>query len=246
MENKFMREVLLDIINHTHGLGSITEFKVTGSSTETRIDAMDDNHIVVVKGELKTALPELIGEFGVNRPEMLKGLLGDPTYKADDAKIELVRDGSIPKRIDFSDGSGNDTSEYFLMNANLCKDYYNFKGAAWNVSFTPSKSSISKFSYRAGLTGAEGETFTVKTNNNGDVVIAIGENSIKSEFVFGEGTGANFNSQNRWSTNHVLAALKFDEGVSEVSIFDDPRSGALQVAVTTDFAEWKYIFPIIK
>ena len=48
-----MRDVLLDIVKHTHSLGFIQAVKVNGGDgTATEIEAMDDDRTVVLKGKL--------------------------------------------------------------------------------------------------------------------------------------------------------------------------------------------------
>jgi len=245
-----MRDELLDILQHTLGLGVITEIKITGSGTETLIDAMDENNAVVIKGKLKTANAALEGEYGLRYLDRLKAYLNDPNYKSDDANISIktdTRNGKkTPVEILFENVGAKDSTVYRLVSPELCRDYFDFKGADWTVSFSPSKSIVSNFAYKAAAAGSESANFTTSSNDDGDIIIAVGEGMSSSSILFGDGTDHKLKFELRWPTALILSVLKLDEGNVEVDILDDPRSGALQVRVDTKLAEWQYIFPQVK
>ena len=60
-----MRDILKDIVKHTHSLGIIQAAKVTTDNEGTTIDAMDDDRTVVLRGKLHTPVPEFEGKFGL-------------------------------------------------------------------------------------------------------------------------------------------------------------------------------------
>jgi len=60
-----MKDNLLDIIAHTSALGNIDIVKVTGTDTETSINAVADDRSVIVSGTFKTPHPDFIGTFGM-------------------------------------------------------------------------------------------------------------------------------------------------------------------------------------
>ena len=49
------RDVVQDIVKHTAGLGFITAVKVTGSDSETTLDAMDADRTVIMQAKLHNA-----------------------------------------------------------------------------------------------------------------------------------------------------------------------------------------------
>ena len=53
-----MRDILKDIVKHTHSLGIIQAAKVTTDNEGTTIDAMDDDRTVVLRGKLHTPVPD--------------------------------------------------------------------------------------------------------------------------------------------------------------------------------------------
>ena len=56
-----MKDVVLDVVKHTAGLGFIESVKVTGTDEETRIDAMDTDRTVILNAKLHTQVPDLMG-----------------------------------------------------------------------------------------------------------------------------------------------------------------------------------------
>ena len=60
-----MKDIILDVVKHTAGLGFIESVKVTGTTQETRFDAMDTDRTVILNATLHNPNPDLIGEFGM-------------------------------------------------------------------------------------------------------------------------------------------------------------------------------------
>ena len=63
-----MRDILLDIVKHTHSLGFIQAVKIDGTDgSETNIEAMDDDRSVVLKGKLHNAVQDFNGVIGLGK-----------------------------------------------------------------------------------------------------------------------------------------------------------------------------------
>ena len=60
-----MKDIILDVVKHTAGLGFIESVKVTGTADETRFDAMDPDRTVILNATLHGPHADLIGEFGM-------------------------------------------------------------------------------------------------------------------------------------------------------------------------------------
>ena len=66
-----MRDHLLDIVQHTHGLGVLPLIKVTGTTTATTINAFDkENRTVVLDAEFKAPIAEFVGTFGMSNLDL--------------------------------------------------------------------------------------------------------------------------------------------------------------------------------
>ena len=85
-----MKDYLKDLIDHTHGLGNIDLIKVTGTDTETTINAIAEDKSVIVSGTLKNPNAEFIGTFGMPNLGKLKTILGFDDYD-EHAKINVTR-----------------------------------------------------------------------------------------------------------------------------------------------------------
>ena len=76
-----MKDILQDIVAHTHSLGIIPLVKITGSKQETLIESMAEDRSVIVEGKHTNPVPELIGLFGMPNLSKLKILLNLGEYK---------------------------------------------------------------------------------------------------------------------------------------------------------------------
>jgi hypothetical protein len=83
-----MRDHLLDIVKNTYGLGIIDLVKVSGTDTETTIEALAEDRSVIVQAKLNGPVAEFIGTFGMPNLGKLNTILGIPEYK-DNAKISI-------------------------------------------------------------------------------------------------------------------------------------------------------------
>jgi hypothetical protein len=70
-----MRDYLLDIVQHTHGLGIIDLVKITGTDSETVIDALAEDRSVIVQARFKNPVPEFVGTFGMPNLAKLNTIL---------------------------------------------------------------------------------------------------------------------------------------------------------------------------
>ena len=106
-----MKDILQDIVSHTHNLGFLNIVKITGTEDKTLIDSMADDRTVIMYGETTDPNPEMLGVFGMPQMNKLKYLLDCPEYK-ENASIEVVkadRNGeTIPTGLHF-ENSGKET-----------------------------------------------------------------------------------------------------------------------------------------
>ena len=84
-----MKDNLQDLIQHTHGLGNVDLIKVTGTDTETQINAVAEDKTVIVSGTLNSPVADFIGVFGMPNLGKLKTILGFDDYDTD-AKISVT------------------------------------------------------------------------------------------------------------------------------------------------------------
>ena len=76
-----MKDHLLDIVQHTHGLGVIDLVKIVGSDTETKLEAIAEDRSVILQAKFKGTVGEFVGTFGMPNLGKLNTILNIPEYK---------------------------------------------------------------------------------------------------------------------------------------------------------------------
>ena len=140
-----MKDILLDVVDHTAGLGFIENVKVTGTDAETAFEAMDADRTVILNAKTTNPVAEFVGEFGMGNLGFLNGIVNLNGYKAEEGKINVnnrERNGEqVLESLTFEDQYGN-TDQYRFMSKEVVEQQLKtvkFKGVNWNVSFEPTK-----------------------------------------------------------------------------------------------------------
>jgi hypothetical protein len=184
-----MKDFLKDLIDHTLGLGTIELIKVTGTDTETAINAVAENKSVIISGIFKDPIADFIGVFGMPNLNKLKTIIGFDDYDKD-AKINVIRtqrDGvDVPSTIHFETKTGDFINDYRLMLKSVVDEKVksvSFKGAKWNVEFEPTVAGIQRLKKQS-QANSEEEHFIFKTDGS-DLKVYFGDASTHSgNFVF--------------------------------------------------------------
>lgn len=239
-----MQDYLKDIVQHTHGLGTIDLVKVTGTETETRVIALAEDKTVVVDAVFKSAHPDFIGTFGMPNLAKLNTILGIPEYK-EDAKLTITkqdRNGeSVPVGIHFENKAGDFKNDYRFMTAEIINDKLKnqkMRPVKWNVDFAPSVQNIQRLRFQASANSDE-TTFTARTEN-GDLKFFFGDHaSHAGNFVFQAGVTGTLSKSWSWPVSAVMAILALS-GDKAFRISDE---GAAQITVDSGVAVWNYTLP---
>jgi hypothetical protein len=241
-----MKDILQDIVSHTHNLGFLNIVKITGTDTNTKIDSMADDRTVVMFGETTNPQPEMVGVFGMPQLNKLKYNLECPEYK-EDAKIELMtadRDGeTIPIGLHFENKAGDFKNDYRFMNTEIINEKLKttkFRGVKWDVEVSPTMSSVQRFSFQAAA-NSEHATFLAKTDGD-KLKFTFGDaSSHGGEFIFATGVTGTLNKSWTWPVAPVLGILKIaDVNNTTMSLSNE---GALQITLDSGIATYKYIIP---
>lgn len=239
-----MKDNLQDLIQHIHGLGNIDLIKVTGTDSETQINAIAEDKSVIVSGTLNSPVSDFIGVFGMPNLGKLKTILGFDDYGTD-AKISVTttnRDGAnIPSTIHFETKNGDFVNDYRLMSKSIVEEKVKtvtFKGAAWNVEFEPSIAGIQRLKKQASA-NSEQDHFTM-TTVNGDLKINFGDPSTHSgNFVFQPSVTGSLNKTWNWPVKVFLAIMDLP-GDKTVRVAD---AGATEITVNSGLATYRYLLP---
>ena len=241
-----MKDILQDIVSHTHNLGFLDIVKITGDAKNTSIDSMADDRSVILTAETANPYPDMIGLFGMPQLNKLKIHLDCPEYR-EDAKIEVVtaqRNGSsVPVGLHFENKAGDFKNDYRFMSTEIINEKLKtakFKGVSWDVEIVPSISAVQRFNFQA-TANNEHTTFVVKTDGD-KLKFYFGDASTHAgEFVFSEGITGKITANLSWPVARVLSILKIADVNNTKMSFSN--QGALQITLDSGLATYKYIVP---
>ena len=238
-----MKDILQDVVAHTHALGFLSLVKVSNEEGTT-IDSMAEDRSVIMSATTANPVNEFVGTFGMPNLDKLSLHLKNPEYQKD-AKIEVVqaeRNGeTVPTHIHFENAAGDFQNDYRFMNKAIIEEKLKtvkFKGASWNVEFQPSVASIARMKLMSAAHSEE-PTFNVKTVD-GNLVFSFGDASTHAgEFVFQHGVEGALQHTWSWPVAQVQSILSLD-GELTMSISDQ---GAMKITVDSGMVKYDYILP---
>ena len=238
-----MKDILQDIVAHTHSLGFLNIVKVT-NETDTTIESMAEDRSVILSSKTKNPVAEFTGTFGMPNLDKLSLHLKCPEYQKN-SKItveQAERNGeTVPTHIHFENEAGDFENDYRFMNKQIIEEKLKtvkFKGAQWDVVVEPSMAAIQRMKFQS-LAHSEETVFTVKTENN-NLVFSFGDASQHAgSFVFHPDIQGSLKHAWAWPVAQVQAILNLDGKVT-MSISDQ---GAMQLTVDSGLAEYNYILP---
>jgi hypothetical protein len=233
-----MRDYLLDIVQHTHGLGIIDLVKITGTDHETQIDAIAEDRSVIVQAKFKNPVPEFVGTFGMPNLSKLNTILNIQEYR-EHAKISVTsqthNDETVPSGIHFENKEGDFKNDYRFMLAAIVNDKLKtvkFKGVKWGVEIEPTVAAIQRMKFQA-QANSEETTFIARTEKN-NLVFYFGDHSSHSgNFVFQHDVTGTLSKAWSWPVSAVIGILSL-AGDKTLKISDE---GAAMITVDSGIAE---------
>lgn len=239
-----MRDYLLDIVQHTHGLGIIDLVKITGTDSETQIDAIAEDRSVIVQARFKNPVPEFIGTFGMPNLGKLNTILNIQEYR-EDAGISVTSQShnneTVPAGIHFENKAGDFKNDYRFMLAAIVNDKLKtvkFKGVKWGVDIEPTVAAIQRMKFQA-QANSEETTFIAKIENN-NLIFYFGDHSSHSgNFVFQHDVQGTLSKAWSWPVGAVISILSLS-GDKTIKFSDE---GAAMITVDSGIAEYNYILP---
>ena len=240
-----MKDILTDIVAHTHSLGFLPLIKISGEPESTTIESMAEDRSVILTAKTKTPVKEFKNAvFGMPNLDKLNLHLKNPEYK-EKAKIDVVvstRNGAdIPTSLHFENESGDFVNDYRFMNTEIINEKLKtvkFKGATWDIEFEPSIASISRLKLQA-QAHTEENNFQVRTEDS-NLVFFFGDASTHAgSFVFASDVKGKLKQSWAWPVTQVMGILNLD-GDKTMKIAD---AGAMMITVDSGMAEYNYILP---
>lgn len=239
-----MKDHLLDIVQHTHGLGVIDFVKIVGTESETNIEAIAENKSVILQAKFTGSIAEFIGTFGMPNLGKLNTILNIPEYK-DDAVINVIRQNKgsedVPVGIHFKNKAGDFKNDYRFMSAEIVNDKLKsakMRPVKWSVDIVPSTASIQRLKFQASANSEE-TTFVAKTDKT-DLKFYFGDHSSHAgDFVFQSGVSGTLSKAWHWPVAVVISILSLP-GDKTFKISDE---GAAMITVDSGIAQYNYILP---
>jgi len=238
-----MKDVLQDIVAHTHSLGFLSLVKISNEE-QTKIESMAEDRSVILNANTNSKVNEFDGVFGMPNLDKLALHLKCPEYQKD-AKLNVVtaeRNGkTVPTHIHFENAGGDFKNDYRFMSTEIINEKLKsvkFKGTAWEVEFEPSIASVQRFKLQAAA-HTEETVFTVKTENNNLVFYFGDANSHAGSFIFQSNVSKELKNAWSWPIQQVMSILNLDGKVT-LAISD---AGAMQITVDSGIAQYNYILP---
>lgn len=245
---KYMKNILQDIVAHTHALGFIPVVKVSATDTDTIIEAMAEDKSVIIQGKTKTPVLDFTGTFGMPNLNKLDIHLKCPEYK-ENASIKLISkagiidgvDAEIPSGLHFKNEVGDFQNDYRFMTYAIINEKLKsvtFKGAAWNIEFEPSVASIQRLKYQQ-TAHTEETIFQVSTEDD-NLIFSFGDSSTHAgSFVFQANITGKLKQSWSWPIAQTISILSLP-GNLDMKISD---SGAMLISVDSGIADYNYILP---
>jgi hypothetical protein len=239
-----MKDILQDVVAHTHSLGFLNLVKVSSDDATTNIESMAEDRSVIMSAVTKNKVGEFTGVFGMPNLDKLALHLKCPEYQKD-SKIEVKsaeRNGeTVPTHIHFENATGDFQNDYRFMNKQIIEEKLKtvkFKGASWDVEFSPSMASIQRMKFQS-LAHSEETVFSVKSEGT-NLMFNFGDASTHAgQFVFETNANGELKHSWSWPVAQVQAILGLD-GKLSMKISDQ---GAMQITVDSGMTEYNYILP---
>ena len=120
MAENAIKDILKDVLKHTHGLGIFEMVKITGDLEKTVVETVDADKTVIFKGETINPVPDFVDStIGLSRMGVLQGYLSYPSFDDDAATVKVKfqeRNGAnVPVEVEFASTEGTDANYRFML-----------------------------------------------------------------------------------------------------------------------------------
>ena len=242
-----MKDHLIDLVKHTHDLGTIGLIKITGDDTTTKIDGMADDQTIVLNAKFTSPIDEFKGVFGMPNLNNLKTILNTQEYRNGAVitvnKSNRNNETDVPVGLHFDNKNSDFSNDYRFMSSEMVQEQLNvgtFKGATWDVEFNPTELNIQRLKMQSPIQASE--TLFKATTVDGNLVLSLGNQSTHNgSFVFHSDVGGTLSVDRNWPIKPFINILNLD-GDKTVRISD---AGATKITVDSGLAVYDYIIPAL-
>lgn len=239
-----LKDILHDIVQHTHNLGVIDLIKIVGNDQDTLITALGTERSVVLDARFHNPVVDFIGTFGMPNLSKLNIILNIPEYK-EEAVISVSRQNNEPSGIDFANKVGDFKNNYRFMDsktANSKVPNVSLKtNLVWDVEVEPSVASIQRLKFQS--QAHNDELVFVAQANNDKLEFSFGTASTHAgNFVFAHGVSGKLAPNRAWPVAAFLSILSLPG--DKMLRFSD-RQGIAEITVDSGIAMYNYKIPAL-
>lgn len=241
-----MREILSDVLKQVHGLASV--IKVTGTSDQTRFQAVDDKKTLVIDGFAKGAVTGFEGEFGLSNLALLQGLLDFASYRTDTASVSIKRrdwkGSTTVEQIEFRDAKGLG-ADFRCMAPEAVPDQATLTKISWDIEFVPDRGKLAEFQKLVTLCKEVDENFSVKIED-GNLIFTIGTASAathRASMAFHEVAGKTLRAGLQFNSAQFLKLLSVSGSEGTLALSE---RGLLSVACETEYGSYRYYLRAVR
>lgn len=241
-----LKDYLRDITSYVSSTGFFDKIKVTATSNDILVEAMEKDKEIILKGKFSKPLVDLEGEFGLNNLSLLQTICNDPEFGLKESIASIVyetKNGeNVPSEIAYVNKSKSKIN-YRFMSKNLIPQQPKFMEPKWNLTITPTKANVQQFALIAnGLSSYE--QYFIPVAENGELTFYLGDEGAATQrgsVSFATELTENFKTNHSWKILQVLSILKLADSCDCTIAFSD--KGAIQITLNTGIGIHKYILP---
>jgi hypothetical protein len=248
MAENAIKDILKDILKHTHGLGIFEMVKITGDLEKTEVEAVDADKTVIFKGQTLHPVADFVdATIGLSRMGVLQGYLTYPGFDGDDGTVQVKfqeRNGEqVPVEVEFVSPDGTDANYRFMLAdvINQQLKSMKFKGAEFDINIIPSAKNLKDLGYFNTILASYEAMFSPSTDGN-QLFFSIGDGiSDRAKVLISNIDDGNITSDLNWPLDVVLKILRL--GNSGNCVLSINNQGLLQIKVDSGLGIYTYLLP---
>jgi hypothetical protein len=231
-----MKDYIQDLTKYVVSTGFFDKIKITADAKAIKVEALEKEKEVVLKGSFTAPVADMDGEFGLSNLSLLGHIASDSV------KYETKNGEKVPTELGYQNKSKSYIN-YRFMAKQLIPDQPKFMEPAWDVTIKPSKSNIQQFGWASAGLGAYEQYFIPKIQD-GVLKFFIGEEDAASQrggVVFATDLTETFEASHKWKIAQIMTVLKLSETADCEMSFS--VKGVIQITLNTGVGSYRYIFP---
>ena len=248
MAENAIKDILKDVLKHTHGLGIFEMVKITGDLEKTVVETVDADKTVIFKGETLNPVPDFVDStIGLSRMGVLQGYLSYPSFDSEDATVKVKfqeRNGAnVPVEVEFNSVEGTDANYRFMLAdvINQQLKSIKFKGAEFDINIVPSAKNLKDLGYFNGVLSQFESTFSPRTED-GKLYFYIGDaGGDRTKILVNEAPDGEMTHEFHWPLDIVLRILRLGDNANCVLSIN--AKGLLQIIVDSGIGTYTYLLP---